>query len=101
VSLADRIIYERPEDPQLHVEKTPVSGVECPKCGSDDIRRYPIAWTRGPRIAVKCQACYEPVSIERPASDEPWPPFRAVAYDWDVSDAERPSAPSRRKERAS
>lgn len=92
MSLADRIIYQPPgEDADLTIEKTPVDGVTCVKCGGTDIRRYPVTWSRGPRIVVKCQDCYTPVSVERPKADDPWPPFRAVAYDWDVSPAERPS----------
>jgi hypothetical protein len=91
VSLADRIIYQPPTEKNLTVEKTPVEGLTCAACGSTDISRYPIAWSRGPRMVTKCQQCYTPVSVERPRPDEPWPPFRAVAYDWEVSSAERPS----------
>jgi hypothetical protein len=92
VSIADRIIYQRPESPTISVVKTPVEGATCPKCGGDDVRRYPIAWCRGPRFVVKCQSCYESLSIDRPTPEEPWPPFRAATWDWDVSVAERPNA---------
>lgn len=91
MSLADRIIYERPTEAQLYVTKEPVAGVTCPECGSTDVRRYPIGASRGPRITVKCQDCYAALSVERPGPDDAWPPFRAVAYDWEVSAAERPS----------
>lgn len=93
MSLADRIIYQPPTEKDLKVEKTPVEGVTCERCGGTDIRRYPVTWSRGPRIVVKCQDCYTAVSVERPAPEDPWPPFRAVAYDWEVSAAERPSRP--------
>ena len=92
MSIADRIIYQRPEAPTISVVKTPVDDATCPSCGSDDIARYPIGWVRGPRIVVKCQSCYESLSVERPAPDDRWPPFRSVTADWDVSVAERPNA---------
>lgn len=95
MSIADRIIYQPPTEAKLYVTKTPVEGQVCPNCGSDDISRYPVAWSRGPRMVTKCQHCYTSLAIERPAPDENWPPFRAVAYDWEVSAAERPNARSR------
>jgi hypothetical protein len=95
VSIADRIIYQRPTEERLYVDKQVVEGATCPSCGGTDIRRYPIAAARGPRMTTKCQDCYTALSVERPRRDDAWPPFRAVAYDWDVSAAERPNAPSR------
>jgi hypothetical protein len=92
VSIADRIIYQPPTEGDLRVEKTPVADARCENCGGSDIRRYPITWSRGPRMVTKCQDCYTTISLERPRPEEPWPPFRAVAYDWEVSAAERPSA---------
>lgn len=92
MSLADRIIYQPPTEDRLYVEKTPVPDTSCPSCGSTDVRRYPIAWSRGPRMVVKCQACYHTLAVERPTLEDAWPPFRAVAYDWEVSAAERPNA---------
>lgn len=97
MSLADRIIYERPTEPKLYVEKTPVPGATCPECGGEDVRRYPIGWSRGPRITTKCQDCYAVISVERPGPEDAWPPFRAVAYDWEVSAAERPNASGGRR----
>lgn len=92
MSLADRIIYQPPgPDADMTIHKEAVEGITCEKCGGTDIRRYPITWSRGPRIVTKCQSCYTPVSVEKPGPEDPWPPFRAVAYDWDVSPAERPS----------
>ena len=96
MSIADRIIYQRPTEPRLYVEKQPVPDTTCPQCGSTDIARYPVAWSRGPRMVTKCQQCYTSLAVERPTPEENWPPFRAVAYDWDVSAAERPSTLSTR-----
>ncbi len=92
MSLADRIIYQPPTEGNL-TSRSGGQGVTCERCGGTDIRRYPITWSRGPRIVTKCQDCYTAVSVERPTAEEPWPPFRAVAYDWEVSAAERPSVP--------
>jgi hypothetical protein len=92
VSLADRIIYQPPTEERIYVEKTPVEGATCPSCQGTDVRRYPIAWSRGPRMVTKCQDCYTTLAIERPSLEDAWPPFRAVAYDWEVSAAERPNA---------
>jgi hypothetical protein len=95
VSLADRIIYQPPTEPQISVKRDLVPGAVCPKCGGHDVRRYPIAWTRGPRIVTKCQTCFTALSVDRPGPADSWPPFRAVAYDWEVSSAERPSVRGR------
>jgi hypothetical protein len=91
VSLADRIIYQAPTEAQISVKREPVPGAVCPQCGGEDVRRYPIAWSRGPRIVTKCQTCFSALAVDRPAPEDAWPPFRAVAYDWEVSAAERPS----------
>jgi hypothetical protein len=96
MSIADRIIYQPPTEARLYVKKTPVEGATCPNCASTNISRYPIAWSRGPRMVTKCQDCYTSLSVERPLLEDKWPPFRAVAYDWEVSAAERPNAPRSR-----
>ena len=85
----DRIIAPRPEEEQIFLERVLVEGVTCPVCGSEDVRRYPIANHLGPRMATKCQACLHIISVERPTIDDAWPPFRAVAYDWEPSLSER------------
>jgi hypothetical protein len=85
----DRIVAPRPEEEQIFQARTLVADAVCPTCGSSDVRRYPIANHLGPRMAVKCQACLHILSVERPSIEDAWPPFRAVAYDWEPSLSER------------
>ena len=91
--LFDRIVYPDPgrDAGPLVVEKTPVSDMVCPECGSTDVSRYPIAWFKGPRMVVKCQSCYHALSVERPKPEDRWPPFESVAYHWEASPSERAS----------
>lgn len=88
----DRMLYPVAPTGELSVERVPVEGQTCPECGSTDVRRYPVGWVRGPRIVVKCQDCFFALSVERPAPEDAWPPFRSATYDWDASPAERASA---------
>jgi hypothetical protein len=87
----DGLVYHGPPKSTV-VERAPVEGQHCPECGSEDIRRYPVGWVRGPRIVVKCQACLYTLSVQRPERDDMWPPFRSATYNWDVSPAERAGA---------
>jgi hypothetical protein len=87
----DGLVYHGPPK-STTVERALVEGQRCPECGSEDIRRYPVGWVRGPRIVVKCQACLYTLSVERPDRGDMWPPFRSATYDWDVSPAERAGA---------
>ena len=86
----DGLVYPAPPASMV-VQRTLVDAV-CPECGGQDVRRYPVGWVRGPRIVVKCQDCLCTLSVDRPAPEDRWPPFRAATYDWDVSPAERASA---------
>jgi hypothetical protein len=88
MSWVNRYVYARPETPQIYQEREPMEGETCARCGSDAVRRYPIAMHLGPRMAVKCQSCMYTVRIERPGPEDAWPPFRAVTQDWDASPAE-------------
>ena len=92
MGINDRMIFATPAADQMTVVKAPVEGATCPECGSDDVRRYPIAWYKGPRIVVKCQACYHSLEVSRPSLEDNWPPFRSATYDWDASPSERASA---------
>jgi hypothetical protein len=87
----ERYIQSPPADPRPVVAREPVSGAVCPECGSDDVRRYPIANQYGPRMAVKCQACLHILATERCTVEDNWPPFRSVTWDWDPSISERAS----------
>lgn len=87
----DRILYPAPDNDTVSTERVPVAGEVCGACGSHDVRRYPIANHLGPRMTVTCQACLHVLRVERPGPEDRWPPFRAVAYDWDASPAERAS----------
>lgn len=95
MSIGDRQIFATPDAGALTVLKTPVEGQTCPECGGTDIRRYPVAHANGPRMVTKCQGCYHSLAVDRPEESDNWPPFRAVAFDWDVSPAERASAERR------
>jgi hypothetical protein len=48
-------------EPVLTVEREPVDG-ECPACGRDDLRRYPVLSDGGWFLVVKCQTCLHSVS---------------------------------------
>lgn len=86
----DRILYPRPSEDRVYAVRAPVDE-SCSACGGSDVRRYPIANHQGPRITVTCQDCLHVVRVERPAPDDKWPPYRAVAYDWEPSPSERAS----------
>jgi transposase-like protein len=47
----------------LHLEREPVDGT-CPRCGADDLRRYPVNSEGGWFDVVKCQSCLHSVSRE-------------------------------------
>jgi ssDNA-binding Zn-finger/Zn-ribbon topoisomerase 1 len=91
MGINDRMIFSTPSPEEMYVEKVSVEGATCPKCGSDDVRRYGVGWFKGPRMVVKCQACYHTLEVQRPGLEDNWPPFRAAGYDWDPSPAERAS----------
>jgi ssDNA-binding Zn-finger/Zn-ribbon topoisomerase 1 len=92
MSINDRMIFTTPPAEAMTVEKVAVAGETCPKCGSEDVRRYPVGNFLGPRMVVKCQACYHSLRVERPAVEDNWPPFRTATYDWEASPSERASA---------
>lgn len=56
------MIYPRPEEKTLAVEREPVDG-SCPECGGEQLQRYPVLGEGGWWNVVKCQACL--CSIER------------------------------------
>jgi hypothetical protein len=91
MGINDRMIFQTPGPDRMIVEKTRVEGLTCPKCASTEIARYPIGWYKGPRMVTKCQACYHSLSVDRPALQDNWPPFRSATYDWEPSPAERAS----------
>jgi hypothetical protein len=84
-----RYINPRPTAEQLVVPRAIVEGATCPKCGGDDINRYPVSNEHGARMATKCQSCLYTLKIERPLVEDNWPPFRPVTYDWKASPSER------------
>jgi hypothetical protein len=96
MGINDRMIFQTPGSDQMSVSKTPIEGLVCPQCASADIARYPIGFYKGPRMVTKCQACYHSLSVDRPALEDNWPPFRAATYDWEPSPAERASQSSDR-----
>lgn len=90
-SWIDRLIFQPPEQEKVYLVREAVKGAVCDACGGSDVRRYPIANEHGARIVTKCQACMHVLALERPGPQDVWPPFRAVAYDWPASPAERAS----------
>lgn len=92
----DRLIYMRPTKLELDASKGPIlANTTCPQCGGHDVRRYPVGWYKGPRMVVKCQDCYHTLEVQIPGPEDAWPPFRASAYDWEASPAERALVPNR------
>jgi predicted RNA-binding Zn-ribbon protein involved in translation (DUF1610 family) len=87
-SWIDRMLYARPVEDRVYLVRQKVDAT-CPECGDDDVRRYPIANQKGPRMITRCQACFHILSLDRPTAEEPWPPYRSVTYDWESSPAER------------
>jgi hypothetical protein len=82
----ERLVFPPPAEQYIEVERVKVEAT-CPACGSDDVRRYPIANYIGPRMVTKCQACFEVLKLDRPAPEDNWPPFRPAAFDWEPSRA--------------
>ena len=93
MGINDRMIFTTPSREEMVVRKEPVADAECPQCGGDDVRRYGVGWFKGPRMVVKCQACYHTLAVERPRPEDNWPPFRWASYDWEASPAERAAVP--------
>ena len=77
----ERLMPTPPTDARVSVERVPVDQ-DCPKCGSSDVARYPVANYIGPRIVTKCQECFHSLSVDVPSEDDQWPPWRAAALDW-------------------
>jgi len=90
-----QFLYSRPTEPRPELAREPQPGVACESCGKEEVARYPVANHQGARIITRCQACLHIVSVQRPGRDDMWPPFRAVAYDWEPSLAERRSRDER------
>lgn len=57
--------YPRPSQLTVSAEREPVAG-SCPRCGRDELSRYPVLSEGGWFQVVKCQACLH--SVER----TPW-----------------------------
>lgn len=86
-----RLIYPRPDEERPVLERAVQVGVSCPSCSAENVARYPVANHQGARMLVRCQTCFHILSLERPAEDDLWPPFRSVSYDWEASLSERAS----------
>jgi allophanate hydrolase subunit 1 len=56
--------YPRSDQPRLFVTKEDVPG-ECPSCGSQNLKRYPVLSEGGWWMTTKCQQCLFPVQRER------------------------------------
>jgi predicted RNA-binding Zn-ribbon protein involved in translation (DUF1610 family) len=82
----ERLIFGPPAEKFLHVQRTPVEAT-CPRCGSADVARYPVANYVGPRIVTKCQECFYHLSVDMPTADDHWPPWQSATMDWPSSRA--------------
>lgn len=58
------MIYPRPEELTLSVERESVDG-ECPECGASALAKYPVMSEGGWYDVVKCQECLFSVERER------------------------------------
>lgn len=58
------MIYPRPQEKTLTVEREPVDGA-CPECGAEELQRYPVLGSGGWWDVVRCQACLHDVERER------------------------------------
>jgi hypothetical protein len=81
-----RLLFPRPTQQRIAVERVRVD-VRCPACGSDDVRRYPVADSIGPRIVTNCQDCFHQLSLEIPTEDDHWPPWRSATHGWPATRA--------------
>jgi predicted RNA-binding Zn-ribbon protein involved in translation (DUF1610 family) len=84
MSGVDRLLFPEPAEQFLVVERKPVEAT-CPRCGSTDVRRYPVANFIGPRMVTKCQDCFEHLAVDVPTVDDHWPPWRSATIDWPAS----------------
>jgi ssDNA-binding Zn-finger/Zn-ribbon topoisomerase 1 len=77
----ERLMPPVPTELRISVTRTPVKAT-CPKCGSGDVARYPVANFIGPRIVTKCQACFYSLAVDIPDPDDHWPPWCSATVDW-------------------
>lgn len=82
----ENVIYPRPSEKYIYVERKPVDET-CPRCGGSDVRRYPIIHYLGPRFTVTCQDCLYRLRLEPPNPAERWPPYWPVTSGWPWSGA--------------
>lgn len=75
-----------PGGERISVERKPVDA-ECPRCGSGNVARYPVANFIGPRMVTKCQDCFYSLSVDVPEEEDHWPPWRSATTDWPASRA--------------
>jgi hypothetical protein len=86
MSGVDRLLFAPPASDRVFVERVPVEAT-CPKCGSTDVRRYPVANYIGPAMVTKCQDCFHHLATDTPSPDDHWPPWRSATRDWTGSRA--------------
>jgi predicted RNA-binding Zn-ribbon protein involved in translation (DUF1610 family) len=82
----DRLLFPSPTEETISVERHPVDA-RCPRCGSNDVRRYPVANFIGPRMVTKCQDCFHHLATDVPTADDHWPPWRSATLDWPATRA--------------
>lgn len=57
-------IFQRPQTPHVHAQRTAVDG-NCPECGAQSLARYRVMSEGGWWDVTKCQQCLRSVSRER------------------------------------
>jgi uncharacterized Zn finger protein len=67
-------IYPRPKEEFLSVKRESID-VQCPKCNSKDVKKYPVLKPRGWAITTKCQKCFYELNIEYPRPAGPFVPI--------------------------
>jgi hypothetical protein len=66
--------YPRPKKEFLNVEREDVE-VQCSKCNSKNVKRYPVLKPRGWAITTKCQDCFFELNVEYPRPAGPFVPI--------------------------
>jgi predicted RNA-binding Zn-ribbon protein involved in translation (DUF1610 family) len=77
----ERLLFARPQEERLEVVREPVEA-SCPRCGSTDVARYPVANYIGPKMVTKCQSCFHHLAVSDPTLEDAWPPWRSPTRDW-------------------
>lgn len=73
------ILFPRPEQEFVHIDKKEVQGVSCSSCHSVNVKEYPVLRAKGWANVVKCQDCLTVMNEEELPIWGFWKPLTA---DW-------------------